>query len=235
MNAAPGEPVTRRPDFRHVEFWVFDLDNTLYRADSNLFAQIDARMSQFIARFLSVPPDQARRIQKAYYREHGTTLNGLVVRHGTDPETFLDFVHDIDLSAVAPDAALNAAIAALPGRRFVFTNGCGRYARRLLERLGLSAAIDGLWDIRATAFSPKPERAAYRTVLDAAGIDPHRAAMFEDVARNLVPAHDLGMTTVWIDNGSEWSKQGPEFPVASGDHIDYETDDLVQFLRSIRI
>jgi putative hydrolase of the HAD superfamily len=223
------------PDFRHVEAWIFDLDNTLYRADSDLFAQIDARMCDFVSRLLDVPPDEAKRIQKDYYRDHGTTLNGLIKRHNIDPETFLEFVHDIDLSVLAPDIALNEAIARLPGKRFVFTNGCRNYAQRVLERVGLRDSIDGLWDIRAIAFSPKPEMAAYRTVLAAVGIAPQRCAMFEDVARNLVPAHELGMTTVWLNNGSVWSKQGPEYPVAASHHIDYEIADLNEFLRSIRI
>ena len=222
------------PDFRHVEAWIFDLDNTLYRADSDLFAQIDARMCDFVSRLLDVPLDEAKRIQKDYYRDHGTTLNGLIKRHDIDPESFLDFVHDIDLSVLAPDPALNEAIARLPGKRFVFTNGCRNYAQRVLERVGLENSIDDLWDIRTIAFSPKPEMAAYRTVLAGAGIVPERCAMFEDVARNLVPAHELGMTTVWLNNGSVWSKQGPEYPVATSHHIDYETTDLNEFLRSIR-
>lgn len=232
MQADPVEAAL--PDFRHVEAWIFDLDNTLYRADSDLFAQIDARMCDFVGRLLNVPPDEAKRIQKDYYRDHGTTLNGLIKRHGIDPESFLDFVHDIDLSVLAPDGALNEAIAGLPGRRFVFTNGCRNYAQRVLERVGLQDSIDDLWDIRAIAFSPKPEMAAYRTVLACTGVAPGRCAMFEDVARNLVPAHELGMTTVWLNNGSVWSKQGPEFPVAASHHIDYEITDLNEFLRSIR-
>ena len=227
--------VATAPDFHHVAAWIFDLDNTLYRADSNLFAQIDSRMSDFVSRLLGVPLDEAKRIQKDYYRDHGTTLNGLIKRHNIDPETFLDFVHDIDLSVLVPDAALNEAIALLPGKRFVFTNGCRNYARRVLERVGLDGSIDQLWDIRAIAFSPKPEIAAYKTVLAEAGIAPERCAMFEDVARNLVPAHELGMTTVWLNNGSVWSKQGPEYPIAQSHHIDYEIGDLNEFLRTIRI
>jgi putative hydrolase of the HAD superfamily len=222
-------------DFRHIEAWIFDLDNTLYRAESELFAQIDARMSDFVGRLLDVPQDEAKRIQKDYYRDHGTTLNGLIKRHDIDPESFLDFVHDIDLSVLTPDVALNEAIARLPGKRFVFTNGCRNYAQRVLQRVGLDGSIDELWDIRTIAFSPKPEMAAYRTVLAKTAVTPERCAMFEDVARNLVPAHELGMTTVWLNNGSVWSKQGPEYPIAQSHHIDYEITDLTQFLRTIRI
>lgn len=218
-----------------MESWIFDLDNTLYPASSDLFAQIDARMAAYVARLLDMPLDEARKLQKDYYRDHGTTLNGLIKLHGADPEPYLEDVHDIDLSVLTPDPALNDAIAALPGRKFVFTNGCRNYAVRVLERLGLSALAGDLWDIRTTGFAPKPERAAYDAVLAKAQVAPERAAMFEDLARNLVAAHELGMTTVWLDNGSEWSRQGPKHPVAEAAHIDYRTDDLAQFLKDIRI
>jgi putative hydrolase of the HAD superfamily len=224
-----------RPDFRHVESWVFDLDNTLYPADSGLFAQIDARMTVFVQNLLGVDAEAARSLQKAYYREHGTTLNGLMHLHGVEPDSYLSFVHDIDLSALARDEALGRALARLPGRRFIFTNGCRDHAARILERLDLARYFNEIWDIRTIAFRPKPDPGSYRRVLDDARIDAARAAMFEDAARNLVPAHGQGMTTVWLRNDSPWSKQGPEYPVASPAHIDYETGDLPQFLNTIRI
>ena len=235
MSAGPSVSARSAPDFRHIETWIFDLDNTLYRAETDLFAQIDMRMGAYVARLLDLPPDEARRLQKAYYRDHGTTLNGLIALHGVDAEDFLEDVHDIDLSGLSPDLALNAAIAKLPGRRFVFTNGCGNYAARVLERIGLSTLADDVWDIRTAGFVPKPFAAAYETVVARAGIVPERAAMFEDLARNLVPARALGMTTVWLDNGSVWSRQGPEFPVAGNAHIDYETKDLAGFLQGILV
>lgn len=223
------------PDFRHVNAWIFDLDNTLYPAASGLFGQIDLRMTEFVADLLGVSPDEARTIQKACYRDHGTTLNGLMRLHGVDPETYLGYVHDIDLSLLADDAHLDAALARLEGRRFVFTNGCRNHAERVLDRLKLAHHFDDIWDIRTIAFRPKPDPLAYDSVLASAGIEPARAAMFEDAARNLVPAHALGMTTVWLRNSSEWSKQGPALPVASGEHIDHEIGDLAQFLHTIRI
>lgn len=221
------------PDFRHVETWLFDLDNTLYPADADLFAQIDARMARYIGKFFGVNPDEAWRIQKHYYSEHGTTLNGLMTEHGVDPEDYLAFVHDIDLSVLTPDDSLCAAIARLPGRRIVFTNGCCNHAERVLARLSLSAHFHEIWDIRRIAFRPKPDPDSYRLVLGRNA--PSRAAMFDDVARNLVPAAELGVTSVWLKNGSEWSKQGPEFPRAAPEHVHYETEDLAQFLHSIRI
>lgn len=227
-------PPPDTPDFRHVRCWIFDLDNTLYRADSDLFAQIDRRMQAFVMRFLKVDADQARRIQKAYYRDHGTTLSGLIKLHDADPEEFLAEVHDIDLAAIDMDTALIEAIAGLPGRRFVYTNGCRHHAERVLIRTGLTDFFEDIWDIRTTGFTPKPLTQSYERILAHSGVNPREAAMFEDISRNLVPAHALGMTTVWVKNDSHWSSQGPEFPVARPENIDYETSDLADFLRTIR-
>ena len=223
------------PDFRHVEDWIFDLDNTLYPSVCDLFAQIDAGMTEYVSRLLGLPQDTARELQKIYYREHGTTLNGLMRVNGADPDAYLDFVHDIDLSMLAPDPEMQTALKRLPGRKFVFTNGCTNHAGRVLDRLGLAAHFEDVWDIRTIGYRPKPDPAAYRAVVARSGLDPRASAMFDDVARNLVEARALGLTTVWLKNGSEWSRQGPEHPVARPHHIDYETEDLPSFLTTIRV
>ena len=184
---------------------------------------------------LGMEHDAARLVQKQLYRDHGTTLAGLIAVHGIDPEPYLAFVHDIDLSELQPDPHLIAALARLPGRRFVFTNGCRNHATRILERLALANAFDEVWDIRTIGFVPKPAQAAYDAVVKAGGVTPGAAAMFDDIARNLVVPHELGMTTVWLDGQSDWARQGPEFPVASKAHIDHETRDLCSFLNSLGI
>jgi len=229
LSAAP------QPDFRHVETWIFDLDNTLYPASCNLFAQIDARMTEFVQRLLGLDAEDARALQKTYYREHGTTLNGLMRLHDVDADAYLAYVHDIDLSVLAPDAELCAAIARLPGRRFIFTNGCRDHAGRVLGRLDLEGLFEDVWDIRTVCYWPKPDARGYHRVLEQSGTNGARAAMFEDAARNLVPAHELGLTTVWLKNNSVWSKQGPEQPAPEPVHIHHETEDLLRFLQSIRI
>jgi putative hydrolase of the HAD superfamily len=223
------------PDFRHIDVWIFDLDNTLYAPQSRLFAHIEARMTLFVQQFLGLDRGEARRVQKDYYRAHGTTLNGLMRLHDVDPESYLAFVHDIDISELHPDPALTRAIAGLPGRRFVFTNGCRNHAGRVLERLGLAHLFEELWDIRTIGFRPKPDPDSYQAVLARAGARPPQCAMFDDIARNLVPAHELGLTTVWLQNESAWSKQGPDFPVVAPRHLDYETTDLCGFLETIRL
>jgi putative hydrolase of the HAD superfamily len=223
------------PDLRHIRTWIFDLDNTLYEARSDIFPQIERRMGEFVSRLLRLEAAAARAVQKALYREHGTTLNGLVKVHGIDPEQFLAYVHDIDLTSLVPQPRLTDGIARLPGRRMVFTNGCRHHAERVLARLGIAALFDGIWDIRACGFVPKPDAQAYAKVVADAGIDAQQAAMFDDIARNLVAAHDLGMTTVWVDGGAAWGKDGPDFPVETRRHIDHETTDLISFLHSIRV
>jgi putative hydrolase of the HAD superfamily len=223
------------PDFRHVEAWIFDLDNTLYPADSDLFVQVDARMTAYVQNLLGLDFDAARAVQKAYYRDYGTTLSGLMQVNGIDPESFLASVHDIDLSVLEPDPSLASALSCLPGRRFVFTNGCRHHAERVLARLKLESLFDEIWDIRTIGYRPKPDQESYRAVLAGTGAVGGRSAMFEDVARNLVPAHALGWTTVWLRNDSAWSKQGPEYPVAEPAHIHHVTEDLPQVLHSIRI
>jgi putative hydrolase of the HAD superfamily len=223
-----------RPDFRHVKNWVFDLDNTLYRADNGIFAQIEARMTDYVMRFLDLPREAAWTRQKDLYRQYGTTLNGLMREHDACADDYLHYVHDIDLSGLTADPDLTAALEKLPGRRFIFTNGCRDHAGRILDRLGMAHLFETVWDIRTIAFAPKPEACAYDCVVAAGGVDPHSAAMFDDLAHNLVPAHNLGMTTIWLKTDAPWGKHGPLMGVSSGD-IDHETENLTDFLHTIRI
>jgi putative hydrolase of the HAD superfamily len=223
-----------RPDFRHVKSWIFDLDNTLYCPDNGIFAQIEARMTEYVMAFLKLPREAAYTRQKNLYRQYGTTLNGLMHEHGASPEDYLRYVHDIDLSCLLPDADLAMAIAKLPGRHFVFTNGCRDHAARILDRLDMASLFDEIWDIRTMVFQPKPEPKAYESVVAASGVNCREAAMFDDIPRNLVPARAMGMTTIWLKNDAPWGKQGPLMDVAAGD-IDHQTDNLTQFLHSIRI
>lgn len=222
---APSCALRLPADFGGITTWVFDLDNTLYHPRANLFGQIDQRMTAFIMELLSLDFAAARALQKKYFLEYGTTLQGLMHHHGVEPRTFLDYVHDIDLTVVGEDAALDAALAALPGRKLVFTNGDAPYAERVLARLGIARHFTAIHDIIATGFVPKPQEAAYDLLLAAHGIDPRRAVFVEDMARNLAPAKARGMATVWVNNGSE--KGGFN---ASAEFIDLEIGDVTSWL-----
>lgn len=227
MDARP-IPAAPRALLGEVDSWIFDMDNTLYPASVNLFAQIDRRMEAFVGRLLGLDREAARAVQKRYFHEHGTTLRGLMLSHGVDPNEFLDFVHDIDMSVLAPDAALKSALMALPGRRFVFTNGDLPYAERVLSALGILDCFDGLHDIHAMDYHPKPDPRAYQGLVRRFALDPGTSLFAEDMAHNLMPAKSLGMRTLWINNGSERGNHGhsPAF-------IDYEAGEIVSFLEGL--
>ena len=214
-----------RDDLSHVDTWIFDLDNTLYPSTSRLFDQIDLRIGQFIAERFNVDRQEARKIQKSYFREHGTTLNGLMTEHDVAPEEFLDYVHDIDFSPLEPSAGLEAALGALPGRKLIFTNADVTYARKVLARLGVDHHFEHVYDIAAANFVPKPFPAAYETLVERHAIEPEATIFFEDIARNLVPAAALGMTTVWVRGDNNWVLPGNEDAKP-----DFETSDLVAWL-----
>jgi putative hydrolase of the HAD superfamily len=209
----------------HIRNWIFDLDNTLYPASANLFVEMDARIGSYVARHLKVDAEEARRIQKGYFHAHGTTLAGLMAEHDVDPHHYLADVHSLDMSVLVQNPPLAAALARLPGRKLLFTNADTSYAERVLERLGLGESFEAIHDVHAMAYRPKPEPDAYRGLCDAYGIDPAESLFVEDMARNLRPAKAIGMTTVWVDNGSE---QPPE----DGDQgfIDYTTTDIGHWL-----
>ncbi|MET4663611.1 pyrimidine 5'-nucleotidase [Sphingomonas sp. PvP056] len=211
-----------------IRNWVFDLDNTLYPASARLFDQMDVKMTAYVANALGVDLVEARRIQKAYFFDHGTTLAGLMAEHGIDPHHFLADVHDIEMDVLEQNAPLAAAIARLPGRKIIFTNADTPYATRVLDRLGLGESFEAIHDIHAMDLKPKPNASAYAGLCAAFDIDPTESLFVEDMARNLAPAKAIGMTTVWIDNGSEQAaaEQDRSF-------IDFTTPDLTAWLHDI--
>ncbi|MEO5613148.1 MAG: pyrimidine 5'-nucleotidase [Sphingomicrobium sp.] len=212
----------------HIRDWIFDLDNCLYPASTALFALIDERMGAYIERLLDCDASEARRVQKAHFHEHGTTLAGLMKTHHVDPHHFLDDVHAIPLDRVGRDDALGDALSRLPGRRFVFTNGDAPYARRVLEAIGVGEHFDDLQDIHASELRPKPDPHGYALLCARFDIDPKHALLVDDMAQNLKPAKALGMTTIWVDNGSERGNHG-----ADDDFIDYRIANVAEWLQSI--
>jgi len=209
-------------DFAHVRAWVFDLDNTLYHPSARLFDQIEARMTAYVVATLGVSVPEADRLRTHYWREHGTTLAGLMREHDLDPDPYLEDVHDISMDHLVPDPDLAARIRDLPGRRIVYTNGCAPYAERVLAARGLSGLFHAVYGVEHADYHPKPDHSAFDRVFGRDGLDTSVAAMFEDEPRNLAVPHAMGMKTVHV----------AEQPTAAA-HIHYHTDDLTRFLTAL--
>lgn len=221
----------------HVTTWVFDLDNTLYPASHSLFPQIDRRMRSFIADRLGLADDEAHALQKRYFRDFGTTLRGLMLVDKLEPADFLAYVHDIDHSALDPAPRLDAALSRLEGRKLIYTNGTEHHAEAVLDRLGIAGRFQGIFDIVAADYIPKPQPEPYLALTSRFSIDPREAVMVEDLHRNLRPAAAIGMTTVWVRQGGH-----PDAKILAGDsrsdetdlgHVHHITDNLTDWLESI--
>lgn len=228
--------MTKNSDLSHVQNWIFDLDNTLYRADAEFFSQIDQKITSFISRYLALQPQKARYVQKEFLAEYGTSLSGMMAVHGMDPAEFLDYVHDVDLHMLDPDPQLREYISALPGRKFIFTNGSKGHARNVAGHLNLFDLFDGHFGIEDVDYVPKPKRSPYIKFCDVFDIDPETAIFFEDSVRNLeVPKH-MGMRTVLVTSDEDWGHE-PEVTRPAGsttkaDWVDYTTNDLTGWLGS---
>ncbi len=221
--------------FSHVDTWVFDLDNTLYPADSALWPQIDERITAYLMELYGLDGLAARALQKHFYHRHGTTLRALIDHGDADPEHFMDFVHDIDRSSLVADARLHAALERLPGRRLILTNGSERHAEETAKALGILEHFDAIFDIKAAAYIPKPEAVAFQKFFERHGVDPTRAAMFEDLVRNLEAPHAAGMRTVLIrpragilDKRDDWERTAQVQP-----YVDFVTEDIAGFLETV--
>jgi putative hydrolase of the HAD superfamily len=227
--------MTAKRAFNHIDSWVFDLDNTLYPHHVNLWQQVDQRIGEFIAAYLEISPEEARFIQKDYYRRYGTSMRGMMTEHGVHADDYLAYVHQIDHSPLEPNPAMGAAIARLPGRKLILTNGSTDHAEAVLDRLGLAGHFEAVFDIIAADLEPKPAPQTYHKFLARHDVDPAKAAMFEDLARNLVVPHQLGMTTVLVvPDGTrevvreDWELEGRDDPA-----VDHVTDDLTGFLQGL--
>jgi putative hydrolase of the HAD superfamily len=237
MNASPhpeahiSTPESRR--FSHIDTWVFDLDNTLYPHSSRVWPQIDDRITLYIANLFGIDGISARALQKFFYHKYGTTLGALMELHGVDPYDYLDFAHDIDHADIELNPSLGDAIEKLPGRKLILTNGSRKHAENVAKKLGILDRFEDIFDIAAANFVPKPDRRAYEIFLEKHAVEPTRAAMFEDIAKNLTVPHDLGMTTTLVvpKTIDPFREEFEQAAVATPD-IDYITNDLADFLRS---
>jgi putative hydrolase of the HAD superfamily len=228
--------MTKTPrSFTHIDTWVFDLDNTLYPHHVNLWQQVDARIGEFVSAWLKVSATEARRIQKDYYLRYGTTMRGMMTEHGVGADDYLAYVHQIDHSPLQPNPAMGAAIAKLPGRKLILTNGSTDHAGKVLARLGIGEQFEAVFDIIAAELEPKPAPQTYQKFLKLHGVNPETSAMFEDLARNLVVPHQLGMTTVLVvpDGSQQVVREDWELEGRDAAYVDHVTDDLTGFLQRL--
>jgi putative hydrolase of the HAD superfamily len=221
--------------FGKVGTWVFDLDNTLYPHHLNLWQQVDERIRAYVSDFLKVSKDEALRLQKDYYKRYGTTMRGMMAEHGMSPDAYLDFVHRIDHSPLEPNPQLGAALEKLPGRKLILTNGTRKHADAVMRRLDIHHHFEDVFDIAAANLDPKPLPQVYKRFLARHGVDPAKAAMFEDLARNLETPHALGMTTVLVvpEGQREVLREAWELEGRDAPYVDHLTDDLTRFLEEI--
>ena len=215
---------------KQINTWIFDLDNTLYSADSGIFQQVHELMGKFVSRHLNIDIEDAKIIQKKYYKQHGTTLRGMMDNHGVDPDHFLAEVHKLDYSIVGPNLKLNEELKKLNGRKIIYTNANMQHAINVLERIELSNFFDEIYDIKMANYIPKPEITPYEQMINQFDINVKSAAMFDDIAKNLVPAKNVGFTSVWIDAGYENFSDDIQ---ASKKYLDHETTNITEFLEDV--
>jgi putative hydrolase of the HAD superfamily len=215
-------------DLKNIKYWIFDLDNTLYSGDTKVFDQVDKKMSKFISEKLNVCIEEAKKIQKNYFHEYNTTLNGMIKNHEIDADEFLKFVHDVDLGFLKPNKPLKREISNLNGKKFIFTNGSKAHVENVTKRIGIEKLFDGVFDIVESDFIPKPSIEPYKKIIEKYKIEPQYSIFIEDIARNLKPAHELGMKTVWIKNDEPWAAK-----FSDSDFINYKTNNLAKFLKEI--
>ena len=215
-------------DLSKIKFWLFDLDNTLYSGDTKVFDQVDKKMSKFISEKLKVSLEEAKKIQKNYFHEYNTTLNGMIKNHDIDANEFLEFVHDVDLEFLKKDELLKIEIEKLKGKKIIFTNGSKAHASNVTSRIGIEQLFDGVFDIVDSDFYPKPSIEPYKKIIENYKIVPEYCIFFEDIARNLKPAYELGMKTVWIENNEPWAAK-----YSDEEFVNYKTGSLTKFLKEI--
>jgi len=215
-------------DLSKIKFWLFDLDNTLYSGDTKVFDQVDKKMSKFISEKLNVDLEEAKKIQKNYFHEYNTTLNGMIKNHDIDANEFLEFVHDVDLEFLKKNEPLKIEIEKLKGKKIIFTNGSKAHASNVTSRIGIEQLFDGVFDIVDSDFYPKPSIEPYKKIIENYKIVPEYCIFFEDIARNLKPAYELGMKTVWIENNEPWAAK-----YSDEEFVNYKTGSLKDFLKEI--
>jgi len=217
-------------ELQFIKFWIFDLDNTLYADETKVFDQVDKKMSKYISEKLNVNITEAKEIQKNYFHKYNTTLNGMIKNHKIDANEFLEFVHDIDVNFLKKNYGLGEELKKLDGKKIIYTNGSKKHALNVTKKIGIDQYFDGIFDIVDSNFVPKPLIEPYKKLVEKHKIDPKLCVFIEDIARNLKPAYEMGMKTIWIENSEPWAKK-----FSDGDFINYRTNNLTEFLKKINL
>ena len=216
--------------FNSIKYWIFDLDNTLYSGKTKVFEQVDKRMSKYISDKLNISVEEAKKVQKNYFHKYNTTLNGMIKNHKIDPDEFLEFVHDINIDFLQKDPALSEEIEKLDGKKIIFTNGSRKHAINVSKQIGIDQLFDDIFDIVDADFIPKPLLKPYKKLVEKHKIDPKLCVLVEDIARNLKPAYEMGMKTVWIENDEPWANK-----FSDSKFVNYRTNNLSEFLKKINL
>jgi len=216
--------------FQSIKYWIFDLDNTLYSGKTKVFEQVDKKMSKYISDKLNISIDEAKKIQKNYFHKYNTTLNGMIKNHKINPNEFLESVHDINIDFLQKDLELAKELEKLEGKKIIFTNGSKKHAINVTKRIGINQYFDDIFDIVDSDFIPKPAIEPYKKLVEKHKIDPKLCALVEDIARNLKPAYEMGMKTIWIENDEPWAKE-----FSDSNFINYKTNNLSGFIKKINL
>jgi len=216
--------------FKSIKLWIFDLDNTLYSGKTKVFEQVDKKMSKYISEKLKIKIEEAKKIQKQYFHEYNTTLNGLIKNHKINANEFLDFVHDINLDFLEKDSTLNEELKKLDGKKIIFTNGSKKHGLNVTKKIGIDHHFDDIFDIVESEFIPKPMIEPYKKLVKKHNVDPKLCVFVEDIARNLKPAYEMGMKTIWIENDEPWAKE-----FSDCNFVNYKTNNLSGFLKKINL
>ena len=218
-----------------IKHWVFDLDNTLYPASSNLFSKIDIRMKKFIISKLNVSPDDAYAIQKKYYFKYGTTLAGLMKNHNIDPEEFLGYVHKIDVSSLEKNVKMQKILKSLLGHKYIYTNGSQNHAIKVMKRIGINNYITNIFDIKNANYIPKPSIISLKSFMKKFDIKGEEAIFFEDIPKNLINPKITGFQTVLIKSSSHPDSNTDllEAEKKHFKHIDHVTYNITESLEQI--
>ena len=215
---------------KSIKYWIFDLDNTLYSGKTKVFEQVDKKMTKYISEKLNVSNEEAKKIQKKYFYEYNTTLNGMIKNHKIDANEFLDYVHDINIDFLNKDTKLIEELGKLNGKKIIFTNGSRKHALNVTKRIGIDHYFDDIFDIVDSKLIPKPAIEPYKELVEKHKIDPNLCVFVEDIARNLKPAYEMGMKTVWIENEEPWARK-----FSDSDFVNFRTNDLSEFLKKINL